>query len=405
MSLLDQLDDGSIWREFLEYKLDRGTLSKDQAQDFTNFVENQEYLGVVARIREGQLLTPPKKKLVSKTDSSKKRTLYVFCREENYVLKLLTYLAIRRYDHTFSPQLFSFRARTDSKRAIMSLVRRRGISKMHSFKIDVSDYFGSVDVARLLPMLQDTLEDDPELYGFFARVLTDDRTNINGEIVLENKGIMAGSPISTFFANVYLGELDRHFDATPYPYARYSDDIMVFAPTQAEIEECERYIWAALEEKGLSANPKKVMRTEPRQQWTFLGISFRDGIVDISPVSALKLKKKMRRRARSILRWRARKNVSYENAAKAFIRALNRKLFEGSSGNDLTWTRWFFPLINTDKTLHEIDAYMQDCIRYVATGKRNKGRFEFRYEDMKTLGYRSLVHEYYDGRKEAESAD
>ena len=27
-----------------------------------------------------------------------------------------------------------------------------------------------------------------------------------------------------------------------------------------------------------------------------------------------------------------------------------------------------FPVINTHKTLAEIDYYMQDCIRYIATG-------------------------------------
>lgn len=54
-----------------------------------------------------------------------------------------------------------------------------------------------------------------------------------------------------------------------------------------------------------------------------------------------------------------------------------------------------FPVINTHKTLAEIDYYMQDCIRYIATEKRNNGRFKYRYADMKKLGYRSLVHEYY----------
>ena len=42
-----------------------------------------------------------------------------------------------------------------------------------------------------------------------------------------------------------------------------------------------------------------------------------------------------------------------------------------------------------------IDRYAQDCLRVLMSGQRTKGRFNVRYEDLKKLGYRSLVHEYY----------
>ena len=52
-------------------------------------------------------------------------------------------------------------------------------------------------------------------------------------------------------------------------------------------------------------------------------------------------------------------------------------------------------VINTTETLHVIDRYAQDCLRTLVSGKRTKARFNVRYEDLKALGYRSLVHEYY----------
>lgn len=36
----------------------------------------------------------------------------IFLREENYVLKLLTYLLIRQYDDVFAKNLYSFRVLT-----------------------------------------------------------------------------------------------------------------------------------------------------------------------------------------------------------------------------------------------------------------------------------------------------
>ena len=39
------------------------------------------------------------------------------------------------------------------------------------------------------------------------------------------------------------------------------------------------------------------------------------------------------------------------------------------------------------------------------SGTRTKARFNIRYETLKDLGYRSLVHQYYADRKEEASRD
>lgn len=103
----------------------------------------------------------------------------------------------------------------------------------------------------------------------------------------------------------------------------------------------------------------------------------------------------MRRKSHALLRWKARKGVDNDKAARAFIKAFNRKLYDNDAENELSWSRWFFPIINTTRTLTLIDHYMQDCLRYIATEKRTKGRYRFTYEEMKALGYRNLVHKYY----------
>ena len=38
-------------------------------------------------------------------------------------------------------------------------------------------------------------------------------------------------------------------------------------------------------------------------------------------------------------------------------------------------------------------------LRYLASGKHNKANYRVRYEKLKSLGYKSLVHEYYIFRK------
>ena len=78
---------------------------------------------------------------------------------------------------------------------------------------------------------------------------------------------------------------------------------------------------------------------------------------------------------------------------------MNYKFFGGGEEDEFTWSRWFFGNINTDKSLREIDSYMQEYIRYIITGRHYKGNYRIKYETMKKWGYLSLVNEYYKRQK------
>ena len=151
----------------------------------------------------------------------------------------------------------------------------------------------------------------------------------------------------------------------------------------------------SIKENGLTLNPDKLSYISPGQSFEFLGFSFENGSVDVSKSSFEKIKKKLRRKARAILRWRVKKDIEAEKAARVYIRYFNRKFFENPVKSELTWCRWYFPIITTDVTLKEIDHYMQECIRYIFTGKHTKRNYNIRYETLKGLGYRSLVNEFH----------
>lgn len=399
MSIIAKLDDPAVWEAFAGYKLENRRPSDPKALDLRRFIDQREYLEAVEQIRRGEFCALPVKKQIAKFNSEKKRVVYVYPREVCYVLKLMTFLLIREYDHIFEKNLYSFRAQRGVREALAFLTGSKGISGQYAYKADVSNYFNSVDIPLLLPMLKETLAQDPELYLFLERMLTDSRVLWNGSVIREEKGIMAGCPAAAFLANVYLSGIDRYFYQRGIPYARYSDDIIFFAPTAQEREELVETLHWELEKLHLSINPAKEQRAAPHEAWEFLGICYRDGKIDISPASAAKLKGKMHRKAAALLRWKRRKNLDNRKAAKAFVRVFNRRLYDNPVDTELTWTRWFFPLINTADTLYELDHYMQECIRYLATEKRTKRRYDFRYEDLKALGYRSLVNEYYRVKK------
>lgn len=396
MNVIDKLTSHEIWISFLDEKISAKNMNKGQLEDLSSFIHNREYLGVIDKIKNKEEFRPPLKKIVSKQYSSKKRIVYSFSREENYILKLLTYLLIRQYDHVFAKNLYSFRANHGVKKAIDYLRGDRHLSDKYVYKVDIHDYFNSVDINILLPILKVIMQDEVEAYSFIERLLSDPRVELpNGDVVCEKKGIMAGVPISSFLANVYLYQLDWYFFNNGNRYARYSDDIIVFAYNELERQNSISYIHSFLADMNLSVNSKKESISNPHEPWDFLGVSYQDGIFDISPISAKKLKKKMWRKSRALLRWKTRKHIDNIYAAKAFVNSFNKKLYDNPIGSELTWTRWYFPIINTTDTISKLDHYMLECIRYIATEKRTNKRYDFKYDMIKSLGYRSLVHEYY----------
>ena len=150
-----------------------GNLNKSHIEDLTTFVQRKEYIPVVEKIRKKENFLPPSKVIISKQYSSKKRIVYTYSREENYVLKLLTYLLIRQYDYIFAKNLYSFRANHGVKKAINYLSGDLYLSKKYVYKVDIHNYFNSIDVSILFPILRGIMGDEPEAYSFIERLLTE----------------------------------------------------------------------------------------------------------------------------------------------------------------------------------------------------------------------------------------
>ncbi len=395
MSLLALLSDPKVWNGFLQYKR---TLVGNKAfsEELSAFAEEKRYLAPADRIRRGEPFPLPKKAVISKLGQKKKRTVYIYPEPENTVLKLLTYLLLRKYDGIFAGNLYSFRPGKTAKDAVRRLLRIPDLDRFYVYKADIHDYFNSIPVERFLPVLQSALSDDPELFSFLSGLLSETRVLERGKAVFEpQKGIMAGTPLSAFYANLYLREMDLGFEEENILYARYSDDVIVFSETEADCRAQAEKIRNYLQDSGLQMNPDKEYFSLPGEGFTFLGFSVTGGVVDIAPATVKKLKGKMRRKRDGLARWRKRNGIEPKKAAAAFVRIFNRKLLESPEGNDLSWSRWFFSVINTANSLRVIDQYAQDCIRYLLTDSHRKSRFRVSYQELKELGYRSLVHEYY----------
>ena len=400
MDIIDSLLEHTKWQEFLAHKLTKSHLSKVEETSLIDFVENKKYVDICKQIVSSTYtFSIPRKTTINKSGSNKKRVVYSFLEAENMVLKFISF-CLYKYDNVFSPNTYAFRHNFTVKQAFWDLVRADDIDNHYSYKIDISNYFNSIDISLLLPKLKNVLSEDARLYNMLASILTLNKSMYNDEVIEEYRGVMAGTPLSTFLANVYLMDLDWHFYKENIVYARYSDDIIMFSKDKDSLDKYKNYILDYVSKLNLSVNPDKVSFTSPNEKWDYLGFQYNSGSIDLSSITLKKIKDKIRRKARSIYRWKVKKGKDALHAAKVLIRVFNNKFYRVENTKTLSWCKWFFPVINTDISLKIIDDYLLQYIRYMYSGKFKKQNYNITYDTIKALGYRSLVNEYYKHRKQ-----
>ena len=396
-SIIKQLTRQETWEEFLAYRLLKGRYNWHEFDEADSYVEQESYLPLAQKIAQGGGLGVPRKMIVNKMGTGKKRIVYSFEPDEMMMLKLIAF-KLYDYDHCFAPNCYAFRRGMKASDAVFHIQRTIGEQRMWAYKLDIHNYFNSISIDILLPMLAEMMAGDPQLYRFLSNMLSDRRALYNGETMLENHGVMAGTPTSPFLANVYLKEVDKFFLEADVVYARYSDDIILFAPDLETLGKYKGIMAEFLKQYRLEINPDKEIIYSPDEPYEFLGFKCHAHDTDISEATKKKMKGKIKRATKSLMRWSSKNNIEPEKAMKALINRFNRVFYENGDNEALTWSRWFFPVINKTDGLREIDHYLQQNIRYLGTGKHNKANFKTDYEQLKRLGYRSLVNEYYHYR-------
>jgi hypothetical protein len=392
--ILSQLIHQETWEEFLAYRLMKGRFNWHEFDEADAFVEREDYLPLATKIAEGGSLGIPTKKLVNKMGLGKKRVVYSFAPDEMLVLKLIAFL-LYKYDDQFAPNCYAFRRGLKAHDAVFNINKAIRGQKMWAYKLDIHDYFNSIDIDLLLPMLKTMLTDDSFLYQFFEKLLTTNLAVCNGQVIEEKHGVMAGTPTAPFLADVFLKEVDHYYYNKGVTYARYSDDIIMFAPDFETLKQYKNQMCHFLAQYHLEINPDKEKIYSPDEAYEFLGFKCHGRDIDISEATKKKMKGKISRKARSLWRWSSKNHIEPEKAMKGLINYFNRKFFESDDPETLTWARWFFPVINQTEGLKEIDHYLQQNIRFLCSGKHCKGNYKTDYAKLKTLGYRSLVNEYY----------
>ena len=272
--LFDELLLKKEWDVYLEAKERHSDKKIDIYKSFVNRYGYRSYIRLYRANLLKQLPIPVRKKVAK----GKGRIVYSFGDNFNFFLGMVANKMTKRYDELFAPNLFSYRRFVGVKEALLTILKKKDLHCLYVYKVDISKYFYSIDIGTLFDSSLNEDLSDPELYEFLKSLFIDKKVRryIKSKKAViefdEEKGVMAGTPVSGFLANYYLKDMDWDFYNNKIDYIRYADDIVVFAKTRRELDEHIDRIKKWVQVKKLKINGEKEFIYSPSDVIDFLGV-------------------------------------------------------------------------------------------------------------------------------------
>jgi hypothetical protein len=376
--------------------LERFALRHPRRRD--RLAEYKRLVDTGAHIRAGEAVldcsycpAPPAEKWISKLDGRKKR-LFMYPPADELLFRVVNQLLQPHAEAVASPWCRSFLPGGGARMAFRGVLAEGGAEGMAAFRLDVSDYFNSIDVKRLLERLPPPLSGGA-VGALISASLCDRRVVVRGSVTDGGqKGVMAGTPLAPLLSTLYLRELDFDIAQTGVRYSRYSDDILVLAPA-SDLPDIEAALRRGIAEHGLEVNERKSALSRPGEPWDFLGFRYQSGSIGLAPVTEQKAKAKATRLARRLWRWCDRTGSPPGRAVESFVQRTNVRLYgRRDERADFSWATWFLPLLTGPGDLEGLDVHVQREARYAATGRRRMStRRAVPYADLVGAGHLPLV--------------
>ncbi|MDQ4069658.1 MAG: reverse transcriptase domain-containing protein [Actinomycetota bacterium] len=406
-SPLDGLARDEPWLETVEAFRARHPRRRDRLDEYERLVADGGHLRMGDDVLAGRHRpAPPSERWLNKADGRKKR-VFQYPAGDELLFRTVNRLLQPAAAGAASPWCRSFLPGGGARAAFRGVLADAELAAKGAVRIDVRDYFNSIDVADLLARLPAPFATPGPVRALLDAALLDPRVVRAGQVVDGGrKGVMAGTPLAPLLATLYLRELDHEVAATGATYARYSDDIVALAPP-SELEAVEELVRDRLAGRGLEVNEEKSCVVGPGRPWDFLGFRWDSGSIRLAPITDRKLRARATRLARGLLRWRERSGAAGERALAAFWRRTNRRIYGvPAERSEFSWATWFLPMLDGPDGLEALDAHLQREARYAATGRRTgRARRLAPYEALVEAGHLPLVTAFWAVREGRASYD
>lgn len=266
-----------------------------------------------------------------------------------------------QFDPTFSEHSYGFRPGRSAHEAVRAAQGYIQSGRRWVADVDLAKFFDRVHHDVLMERLSRRIADGRVL-GLIRRYLVAG-VLADGVVVERAEGTPQGGPLSPLLANVLLDEVDRALEKRGLVFARYADDLNVYAGSKRAADDAMATLKRLFARLRLQVNESKsaVARAWER---TFLGYSFyiaagRTIRYRVAPTALAEMKNRVR-----VLTSRTG-GRSMERVAQDL-----RSYLVG-------WKN-YFQLAETPKAFRELDEWIRRRVRAVQLKQWRRGRTAYR---------------------------
>ena len=229
------------------------------------------------------------------------------------------------------------------------------------FKADLTKYFDTVPLKYI-----DKIFDQMEMKIGKSKIIdivrkyyhTDLCFDINGNLIEHYQSLKQGCAVASFLADAVLYHIDEVVSLIPGYYVRYSDDLMYIGN---EYGTAFHLVKTMLENMGLTLNPKKVEQIYKDKWVKFLGFNIKGNQITLSKSRVKTFQKEIEQRTIK------QREISMRRA----VNQVNNYLYKGDG--KYSWATLVLPIVNVEKDIETLNAFVMDAIRSCATNKKKIG--------------------------------
>ena len=321
-------------------------------------------LDLYHQIKDGTyIISPPHEARIPKDDGTF-RTVYVNEGIDRIVLSIINDMLFELCPEMVHPQCKSYQKGIGCGKIVQSVTRMIESIDCQTIgvKMDLSKYFDSVPL-RYIDSVFDYVENKfgPSMIINIIRTYYHTNTvlDIDRNPIKKYSSLRQGCAVAAFLADTVLYDIDKTLSSlNDIYYVRYSDDILILGDNWEPAYEIFKKMLA---EKELILNPKKVEILEKNKWFKFLGFSIKGDQISLSKSRIQTFEYEIRQRTIN--------NKSSD--PKKIISDVNRYLYKNQS--DYSWATNVLPIINVEKDIQTLNAFVMDAIRAGVTKKHKIG--------------------------------
>ncbi len=379
----DSIVSEKVRTEFLQHKT--AHMSAEAGEKLSGYILSDACASDLAGLRAGTVRIHAPERIVRIDLNGKKRTVYRYPEHDRMLLSLIAY-HLHVYDTRFGPDLYSHRLDMGMKDVLTRIRTQPGIHRMTAYKTDIRSYGESIGRERLKEMLDVFVGIDSELCLFLKRFIDDDRYTENGVSKSGAPAVRQGCPLTGFLENLYLTDADRAIAEKAEVYCRYNDDILFYSENTETLAECRELLGEILSDLELTEKSEKAVTVLPGEFVQFICFNLAGSRQDLCGNQVYLWSRSVKELTREML-WLKRKLHLPDD----FAMLLTIKNFEPVRDRYVKLMRY----LTESGTLKIMDHIFLDAIRTVGNSGPGRRKYKISYETIKSLGYRSLVSEYY----------